>query len=111
MSINCELRVFPVLAINRFANINVHVYYNTVWGRPSQLLDSQFGPTCLERNHAIKTHPTVVLVQNSPWLLKSWEILMYAGDDDDKQWIQFIPSLKSLPSEGLLLNDLHYPTC
>ena len=28
-----------------------HIYYNTVRGRPSQLLDSQFGLTCLERNH------------------------------------------------------------
>ena len=35
-----EVRVFPVLAINRFANINVRVYYNTVRGQPSQLLDS-----------------------------------------------------------------------
>ena len=31
--------------INRFANINVHVYYSTVRGRLSQLLDSQFGLT------------------------------------------------------------------
>ena len=44
-SINCELRVFLRFAIIRFANINVHVYYSTVQGRPSQLLDSQFGLT------------------------------------------------------------------
>ena len=42
---NCELRVFLRFAINRFANINMHVYYSTVRGRPSQLLDSQFGLT------------------------------------------------------------------
>ena len=35
LGINCELRVFLCFAINRFANINVHVYYSTVWGRPS----------------------------------------------------------------------------
>ena len=28
VSINCELRAFPTFAINRFANINVRVYYN-----------------------------------------------------------------------------------
>ena len=48
---NCKLQVFPTLAINRFANTNVRVYYNMVRGRPPQLLDSQFGLTCLERNH------------------------------------------------------------
>ena len=32
ISINCELRVFLRFAINRFANINMHAYYNTVWG-------------------------------------------------------------------------------
>ena len=42
---NCELQVFLRFAINRFANINVHVYYSTVRDRPSQLLDSQFGLT------------------------------------------------------------------
>ena len=48
VSINCELRVFLCFAINRFANINVHVhvYYSTVRGRPSQ-----FGLTWLERNY------------------------------------------------------------
>ena len=45
LGFNCELRVFLHFAINRFANINVHVYYSTVRGRPSQLLDSQFGLT------------------------------------------------------------------
>ena len=30
---------------NRFANINLHVYYNTVRGQQSQLLDSEFGLT------------------------------------------------------------------
>ena len=34
---NCEF--LSTFAINRFANMNVHVYYNTVWGQPSQLLD------------------------------------------------------------------------
>ena len=37
--------VFSTFANNRFANINLHVYYNTVRGRQSQLLDSQFGLT------------------------------------------------------------------
>ena len=41
-SIYCELQVFVRFAIKRFANINVHVYYSTVRGRPLQLLDSQF---------------------------------------------------------------------
>ena len=36
---------FLRLASNRFANINVHVFYSTVRDRPSQLLDSQFGLT------------------------------------------------------------------
>ena len=45
VSINCELRVFQCFANNRFANINVQVYYSTVRGHPSQLLDSQFGLT------------------------------------------------------------------
>ena len=40
VSINYELRALPTFAINRFANINVCVYYNTVWGQQSQLLDS-----------------------------------------------------------------------
>ena len=30
--INCELRVFVRFTINRFTNINVYVYYNTVYG-------------------------------------------------------------------------------
>ena len=38
--INCELRVFLHFTINRFANLNMHAYYSTVRGRPSQLLDS-----------------------------------------------------------------------
>ena len=42
---NCDLRVFKHFAINRFVNVNVHVYYRTVRGRLSQLLDSQFGLT------------------------------------------------------------------
>ena len=59
---NCKCMV-PVFAINRFANINVHVYYNTVWGRPSQLLDSQFGldlPRMQSLNYTIKNLPTVL---------------------------------------------------
>ena len=41
---------FLCFTINRFANMNVHVhvYYSTVQGRPSQLMDSQF---ILKRNH------------------------------------------------------------
>ena len=31
--VNCEF--FPTFAINRLTNINVHVYYDMVWGRPS----------------------------------------------------------------------------
>ena len=46
---------FSVFAINRFANINMHVYYSAVRGRPSQLLDR----TQL-LNYAIKTRPTVL---------------------------------------------------
>ena len=49
-SIYCELWVFPAFAINKFANINVRIYYNMVQGWPLQLLDSLFGLTCLERN-------------------------------------------------------------
>ena len=45
--INCQLQVFPTFATNRFTNTNTRVYYNTVWGQPLQLLDSQIGPTCL----------------------------------------------------------------
>ena len=40
--VNCEFLCMH-FAINRFANINMHVYYSTVRGRLSQLLDSQFG--------------------------------------------------------------------
>ena len=32
------LRVFPMFAIKRFININIHIYYNMVQGRPLQLL-------------------------------------------------------------------------
>ena len=42
---NCEFFYVSQLLANRFANINVHVYYSTVRGRLSQLLDSQFGLT------------------------------------------------------------------
>ena len=35
---NCDFLLR--FAINRFANINLHIYYSTVRGRPSQLLDS-----------------------------------------------------------------------
>ena len=41
--------------------MNVHVYYNMVRGRRSQLLDSQFGLAKASMqllNHAIKTSPT-----------------------------------------------------
>ena len=51
-----------MLAINIFANINVCTYYNTVRGRPSQLLDShvdQAFPKMQSLNHEFKTHPTV----------------------------------------------------
>ena len=41
---NCEFFYISQLLID-LANINVHVYYSTVRGRPSQLLDSQFGLT------------------------------------------------------------------
>ena len=47
-----------------YLNINVHIYYNTVWGRPLQLLDSQFGPSDLPKmqslNHAISNN-TIML--------------------------------------------------
>ena len=60
---NCELQVFLRITINRFANINVHVYYSTVRGCPSQLLDSQFGQhdftSTQSLNYTIKTCPTV----------------------------------------------------
>ena len=48
---NCELRVFPTFTINRFTNISVRIYYNTVRSQPSKLLDLQFGLTCLKHNH------------------------------------------------------------
>ena len=49
-----------MFTLNRFTNINVHVYYNTVWGRPLQLLDSQFGLTCLKHNHYTMQLETVL---------------------------------------------------
>ena len=50
-SIYYELQVFPAFTINRFAKHNMRIYYNTVQGRPAQLLDSQFSLICLEHNH------------------------------------------------------------
>ena len=41
-------------AINRFANINIRIYYNVVQGRHSQLLD-----VAIFKNAIIKTRPTV----------------------------------------------------
>ena len=41
--------------------INVRIYYNTVRGQQSQLLDSQLGrPDWLAHNYSIKTSPMVI---------------------------------------------------
>ena len=44
--VNCEFFLYSQLS-----SINMPVYYKTVQGRPSQLLDSQFGLTCLKCIH------------------------------------------------------------
>ena len=54
---------FSMFAINRFANISVHVYDSTVRGRPSQLyIGFAIWPYLTGTqllNYAIKTRPTV----------------------------------------------------
>ena len=68
---NYELWVLLRFAINR---LNVHVYYNTVWVRPLQLLDSQFGLT--SRNITIKPHNNLI---NGPVIIimRWWLLLAY----------------------------------
>ena len=59
---NCELRVFPMLTINRFANIKVCVYYKYGTGSTIAIMGFaiwfDFTSTQL-LNHTIKTSPTV----------------------------------------------------
>ena len=38
---DCEVRVFLELTVNRFTKVILCVFYNAVWGRPAQSLDSQ----------------------------------------------------------------------
>ena len=55
-TINCELRVFPEFAINKFININVCIYYNTVRGRPFAIIRFAIWPDLDKMqslNHAI----------------------------------------------------------
>ena len=58
---NCEFFYVSQLDSQMF----MHVYYGTEWGRPLQLLESQFGPDLTRMqllNYAIKTCPTLVTI-------------------------------------------------
>ena len=58
----CWLRIcvsfFPMFAFNRFAKINLCVFYIMVQGLSTQILDLQFGIKMQSSNHTLQPHPS-----------------------------------------------------